>query len=187
MLGISETKLGPNITEKTGYTCSVNPAINELQRGIRVHFNKLVSEIDHKTLRQAQLGLAHSFSRVKVSHDVNREDKPIIQSIAIIEAMDKNINTFTMRLREWFSWHFPELAKIVTDGVMYTQIVHLIQTKDRIEEEMVPQFEEILMDEDKARQIVEAAKTSMGQDLSEMDVLQIQTFSQRIIEQINYR
>ena len=138
MLGISETKLGPNITEKTGYTCSVNPAITELHRGIRAHFNKLVKEIDNKTLKQAQLGLAHSFSRVKVSHDVNREDKPIIQSIAIIEAMDKNINTFTMRLREWFSWHFPELAKIITDGVMFTQVVHLIQTKDNVTEDMIP-------------------------------------------------
>lgn len=83
--------------------------------------------------------------------------------------MDKNINTFTMRLKEWFSWHFPELSKIVNDGVLFTKIVHLVQNKDRCDESILPQLEEILMDEDKAKEVVEAAKTSMGQDMSEMD------------------
>lgn len=187
MLGVSETKLGPQITESCGYTCSINPAITEMNRGIRTHFSKFSKKLDAKTLKQAQLGLAHSFSRVKVSHDVNREDKPIIQAIAIIDSMDKNINLFAMRLKEWFGYHFPELAKIVTDNSTYAKVVHLVENKDNISSDMLEQLEEVCLDEDKAKQIVEAAKTSMGHDLNEGDVTQIKTFCARLVDQIDYK
>ncbi len=54
---------------------------------------------------KANLGLAHAYSRHNVEFDVNRQDKPIIQAIAIVEQMDKNQNQFAMRIKEWFSWH----------------------------------------------------------------------------------
>ena len=162
MLGVSETKIGPQITEKTGFTCSVNPAITEMIRGIRTHFLKFSKQLDAATLKQAQLGLSHQFSRVKVSHDVNREDKPIIQAIAIIDQLDKDINTFAMRLREWFSWHFPELGKIITDNPTYARVVALIQNREACSEDILPQLEEVTLDEGKAKEIVEASKSSMG-------------------------
>ncbi len=64
---------------------------------------------------------------MKCMFDVNREDKPVIQSIALIDQLDKNINSFIMRIKEWFSWHFPELAKIVSDNQVYVKIVNLIE------------------------------------------------------------
>jgi nucleolar protein 56 len=50
--------------------------------------------------------------------------------------MDKNINTFAMRLKEWFSWHFPEMKTIVPDNHIYAKLVHLIQTRDNINDEL---------------------------------------------------
>lgn len=35
-----------------------------------------------------------------------------------------------MRLKEWFSWHFPELARIVTENTVYVQVVDLIHERD---------------------------------------------------------
>jgi nucleolar protein 56 len=83
--------------------------------------------------------------------------------------MDKNINTFAMRLKEWFSWHFPELKAIVSDNGIYAKCVHLIQTRENINDEMKEALEEITLDEDKSQQIIDAAKTSMGQEISEAD------------------
>ena len=82
-------------------------------------------EISDEDVKRAQLGLGHSFSRQKVSEDVNRQDKPITQTIALIEQMDKDINTFCMRLKEWFAWHFPEMTKIVNDNQIYARLVLL--------------------------------------------------------------
>ena len=47
----------------------------------------------------AQLGLGHSYSRAKVKFNVHRVDNMIIQSIALLDQMDKDINTFSMRIR----------------------------------------------------------------------------------------
>jgi nucleolar protein 56 len=81
-------------------------------------------------LDQSKLGLAHLFSRSKISLDVNRNDKPIIQSISLIELLDKDINTFSMRVKEWYSWHYPELAKIVSDNNVFVKLAQLIGNKD---------------------------------------------------------
>jgi nucleolar protein 56 len=118
-----------------------------------------VSEEDTK---KAQLGLAHQYSRFMCAADVNRQDKPIIQAIALIETMDKNINTFCMRLKEWFSWHFPELSKIVNDNLIFSKLVHFIEKRENINEDMKDDLTAIVLDEEKAQQIIDAAKISMG-------------------------
>ncbi|CAI2365196.1 unnamed protein product [Moneuplotes crassus] len=92
-----------------------------------------------------------------------------------------------MRLKEWFSWHFPELVKIVTDNSIYALLVHLIGNRENINEALLPKLEEITLDEEKAKEIIEANNASMGQDISENDTAQIKMFSSRIVEMVNYR
>lgn len=101
--------------------------------------------------------------------------------------MDKNINTFVMRLKEWFSWHFPELSKIVTDNSIFCKVVNFIQNRENVIEEIKEELTDIVLDEDKAQQIIEAAKISMGQDMSEADVIQVKKFAERVVEQIEFR
>lgn len=61
----------------------------------------------------------------------------IIQAIALLDTLDKDINTFVMRVREWYSWHFPELVKIVNDNYQYSQLALLIKDKSSLTEEKV--------------------------------------------------
>jgi len=51
----------------------------------------------------------------------------IIQSIALLDQMDKDINTFAMRVREWYSWHFPELKNIVKDNFQFAKCAAYIK------------------------------------------------------------
>jgi len=136
---------------------------------------------------KASLGLAHNYSRHQCAGDVNRQDKPITQAIALIEQLDKNINTFSMRLKEWFSWHFPELAKVVTDNHIFCKVVNLIGTREGASEENLEEIGELTLDEEKAQEIVEAAKTSMGQDMSEADAAQVKKFTERVAGLIAFR
>ena len=156
-------------------------------RGIRFHLPKLLKKQSEEDMKRAQLGLAHQYSRDHCQTDVNRQDKPIIQAIALIETMDKNINTFAMRLKEWFSWHFPELARIISDNTIFAKVVNLIEQRENVNDEMKEKLEEVVLDEEKAQQIIEAAKISMGQEMSEADVMQVKKFSQRVVEQIEFR
>jgi nucleolar protein 56 len=98
-LGVSDAKLGSSIQDTLGIACVANDSVTELLRGIRQHFTKFVSELKDGELEKAQLGLAHSYSRSKVKFNVNRVDNMIIQSVSILDTLDKDINTFAMRVK----------------------------------------------------------------------------------------
>lgn len=68
---------------------------------------------------------------------MNRVDNMIIQAIALLDTLDKDINTFVMRVREWYSWHFPELVKIVNDNYQYSKLALLIKDKGSLTEDKV--------------------------------------------------
>ena len=138
-------------------------------------------------MSKAQLGLAHSYSRAKVKFNVNKSDNMIIQAIALLDTLDKDVNTFVMRVREWYSWHFPELVKIVNDNYQYSQLTLLIKDKSTLTAESIPKIQEIVGDEDKAKEVVEAAKVSMGQDISPIDLVNIEAFARRVISLAEYR
>ena len=67
-LGVADSKLGATIQESLGFGCSTMGAIPDLIRGIRLHFHQLVEGLSKSAQDQAQLGLGHSYSRAKVSH-----------------------------------------------------------------------------------------------------------------------
>lgn len=111
-LGVFEAKLGSAIQETTGCPCVCNEFVGEVLRGVRMHFTRFLEDLKETDLKRAQLGLAHSYSRAKVKFNVNKVDNMIIQAIALLDTLDKDVNTFVMRVREWYGWHFPELVKV---------------------------------------------------------------------------
>ncbi len=111
-----------------------------------------------------------------------------MQCIALIEQMDKDVNTFCMRLKEWFAWHFPEMTKIVSDNHIYAKIVTLLEGKrDNVTDELKDELTAITLDEEKAQQIIDAAKISMGMDMNETDCLQVTKWAHRVNELITFR
>ncbi|ESQ32577.1 hypothetical protein EUTSA_v10004082mg [Eutrema salsugineum] len=186
-LGVSEPKIGSCIFEATKIPCQSNEFVHELLRGVRQHFDRFIKDLKPGDLEKAQLGLAHSYSRAKVKFNVNRVDNMVIQAIFLLDTLDKDINSFAMRVREWYSWHFPELVKIVNDNYLYARVSKIIEDKSKLSEEHIPMLTEVLGDEDKAREVVEAGKASMGQDLSPVDLINVQTFAQRVMDLADYR
>ncbi|KAK6250237.1 hypothetical protein QUC31_007732 [Theobroma cacao] len=214
-VGVAEPKLGSHISETTKITCQSGEFVLELLRGVRLHFDKFIKDLKPGDLEKAQLGLGHSYSRAKVKFNVNRVDNMVIQAIFLLDTLDKDINSFSMRVREWYSWHFPELVKIVNDNYLYARVAKLIEDKSKLSEEHIPALTEILGDEDKAKEVVEAGKASMGrslvfipqfdlifsytlftcsffrpfagQDLTPVDLINVQLFAQRVMDLAEYR
>lgn len=58
-----------------------------------------MKNLDKGDVEKAQLGLGHAYSRAKVKFNVNKADNMITQSIALLDQLDKDINTFAMRMR----------------------------------------------------------------------------------------
>ncbi|KAK4756239.1 hypothetical protein SAY87_006366 [Trapa incisa] len=186
-LGVAEPKIGSHISEVTKIPCQSNEFVLELLRGVRLHFDRFIKDLKPGDLEKAQLGLGHSYSRAKVKFNVNRVDNMVIQAIFLLDTLDKDINSFSMRVREWYSWHFPELAKIVNENYLYSKVAKYIEDRSNLSEDNIPGLTDIIGDEDKAKEIVEAAKASMGQELSPIDLINVQQFAQRVMDLSDYR
>jgi len=133
-----------------------------------------------------QLGLAHSVSRYKLSFTTEKVDTMIIQAVSLLEDLDKELNNYAMRLREWYSWHFPELAKIITDNATYAQAVILIGMRTNVKSLSLEQMQEC-MPEDIAEQVKEAAEISMGTEILKDDEMHLKTLAKSVVEMSDYR
>jgi len=111
----------------------------------------------------------------------------IIQSIALLDQLDKDVNTFSMRVREWYSWHFPELVRIVPDNYKFARLVKLIKNKSTLTQESIDAIVDITADQDIAQAVYDAAQTSMGTDISEFDLNSLSQFTERVIHLTEYR
>merc|ERR1712181_169311 len=187
VLGVSDSKLSASINDACGIKCSHIGVVPEVIRGIRQHFAKLVKGFSTSTSDKSQLGLSHSYSRAKVKFNVNKSDNMIIQSIALLDQLDKDINTFCMRIREWYSYHFPELIKIVPENALYAKVVKLVKNRKELTAEKLEALEAILMDSARAQAVIDASKSSMGMDISPVDLLNIDMFASRVIGITEYR
>ena len=50
----------------------------------------------------------------------------IFQAIDLLDDLGKELNTYAMRVLEWYGWHFPELTKIIQDNILYARAVKLM-------------------------------------------------------------
>ena len=186
------------IAENLHISCQSDDTIREILRGCDLHLEYFAKGLQATTTTttggststntriKAELGLGQSYSRSKVKFNPARSDNMIIQSIALLDQLDKDVNTFAMRGREWYSWHLPELKDIVKDNIMFARAAAVVQNKKNLVQEAAQckssssssppppsslsiqsQLLEIVGgDESMVEQIVAAAKTSMGMDCS---------------------
>ena len=84
----------------------------ELFRGIRTYIEELLEDSSEPAptgadIRAMQLGLSHSLSRYKLKFSADKVDTMVIQAVGLLDELDKEINTYAMRVKEWYGWHFP--------------------------------------------------------------------------------
>jgi nucleolar protein 58 len=183
-LAVADAKLGASVAKKFGIKVHSDSSVQGLMRGIRSQLDALVSGMPESEMKAMQLGLAHSLSRYKLKFSPDKVDTMIIQAIALLDDLDKELNTYAMRAKEWFGWHFPEMTKIVVDNVAYAKCV--LKMNARRETCSSTDFEEILP-EDLEKDLKEAAEISMGTEISSEDILTIMSLCNEIIALFQYR
>ncbi len=107
-----------------------------------------------------------------------KRDLLAIQSIRAIDDIDKTLNLFAARLREWYSIHFPELDELVDDHVLYAQIVYNITSRDNI---TVEKLVELGVSESLAKKIYSAAQRSMGSEVSDADLNSMRSLAESML------
>lgn len=102
---------------------------------------------------------------------------------ALLDDLDKELNNYIMRAKEWYGWHFPELSKIIADNIAYIKTVMAIGMRTNA---VNTDLSEIIP-EDIEAQVKELAEVSMGTEIAPEDLINIQALCQNCLDLHEYR
>jgi nucleolar protein 58 len=180
---VGDKKMAVEISKKLGLTCENNDNVTELTRLIRMNVDKILGNVNHDEIKNMALGLAHGLGRFRIKFSSEKVDTMIIQAVSLHEDLDKEINNYMMRLKEWYGYHFPELTKVVSDNILYTKVVSELGLKSNYENVDLSE----IVGEDVEKEIKSAAEMSMGTEITENDLLFIRGLTEQILELNSYR
>ena len=123
-------------------------------------------------------------AKMKVKTTVERRDLLAAQAIQSVDDLDKSLNVFMSRIREWFGLHYPELDRLLDKHETYARLVVNLGkrenfTAENLEKEGLPNK--------KAQSIAMVAAASMGADLANEDLKQIQDMCRNVLELYSVR
>jgi len=182
-LAVADAKLGQAIKSKLEIDCVADSSIGELMRCIRGQLTNLMPNVDDEDLRVMSLGLGHSLSRYKLKFSPEKIDTMIVQAVSLLDDLDKELNNYIMRAREWYGWHFPELGKVITDNIAYIRTVQVMGTRENCKNTDLTD----ILPEDVETRVKEAAEISMGTEISDIDMFNIRHLCDQVMEIQEYR
>uniref|UniRef100_H2YQL4 Nucleolar protein 58 n=1 Tax=Ciona savignyi TaxID=51511 RepID=H2YQL4_CIOSA len=182
-LAVADAKLGQAIKEKMNLTCVYSPATQELMRGIRAHIDSLISG-GLLVVFVSLLFYIYSYNIFSWNQGFSQQPKKFkkIIILSLLDDLDKELNNYIMRCREWYGWHFPE-GKVVTDHIAFAKIIKKMGVRTNAAS---CDMSEILPEEIE-KQVVDLAQVSMGTEISEEDIINISYLADQIIEITEYR
>ena len=185
-LAVQDKALAAAIQSKLEIPCVVNSTGLQLWRGVRDQLTNLVEGLTEREAHTMALGLSHTMNRFKLKFSPEKVDIMIIQAVGLLDDLDKELNNFAMRLREWYGWHFPELTKICGDNMTYARIVKAVGFRTNTKS---TNFEKVLPDvpEEIIKELKTAAEISMGVEITNQDLDHINELCERVIELSEYR
>ena len=184
-LAVADPKLGNAISKLPGLEVKAiaDSSTQDLYRAIRSHLPSLIPGLMPDDVNTMSLGLSHSLARHKLKFSPDKIDTMIVQAIALLDDLDKELNIYAMRVKEWYGWHFPEMAKMLNDNLAYARVVLKMGMRSNWDgcdlTEILP--EEI------AGAVKSAADRSMGTEITQEDLDNIQLLAEQVVSFTEYR
>ncbi|MDG6222537.1 MAG: C/D box methylation guide ribonucleoprotein complex aNOP56 subunit [Candidatus Bathyarchaeota archaeon] len=157
-----------NLFRENLVTIALDSGFVEKPEQLRAHLHKVSMEL----------------AKIKVKKVVEKRDMLVAQAVLSVDDLDKSLNLFMGRIREWYGLHFPELDRLLEKHETYSRLVVKLGRKEnftieKLEQEGLPQ--------NKSKMIAEVAAASMGADIIEDDLAQIQYMCSHVLELYSLR
>lgn len=165
------------------FTIISDSSTHDLYRAIREHLTALIPGLTPSDISTMSLGLSHSLSRHKLKFSPDKVDTMIVQAIALLDDLDKELNIYAMRVKEWYGWHFPEMGKIINDNLAYAKVIKAMGMRSAAS---VADLSEILPEEIETA-LKAAAEVSMGTEITTQDLTNITMLAEQVISFTEYR
>ncbi|KAH8175399.1 snoRNA binding domain, fibrillarin domain-containing protein [Sarocladium implicatum] len=184
-LAVADVKLGTAISNLPQFNITPVAGNNTMDvfRGIREHLSELIPGLAQENIDRMSLGLSHSMSRHKLKFSAEKVDSMIIQAVKLLDDLDKELNVYAMRTKEWYGWHFPEMAKILNDNLAYARVILHVGMRQNVTNSDLSD----ILPEELETAIKEAAEISMGTEITDEDLDNIKLLAEQVIVYSEYR
>jgi nucleolar protein 56 len=139
---------------------------------------------DSEEFNQWMRNVSMEIAKLKVRGSIERRDLIVAQAIQALDDLERTINLLMSRIREWYGIQFPELDRHLDKHETYCRLVVDLGYRDsftvsNLAMEGVP--------ETKIQQIAKAAESSMGADIAEQDLGEIQALCKSVLNLYDLR
>ncbi len=173
--------LAEEVQRKMNVTVEVaKPAEAEVLRSL---MNEVAVESgfvkDEQDLSLWNRNVSLELAKLRIKGASEKRDLIIAQGIQTLDDLDRTVNLFMGRLREWYGVYFPELDRLIEKHETYARLVLNLgdresYTAEALEKENIPK--------ERAGLVAKAAESSMGADIAERDLEQIQALAKNVLE-----
>jgi nucleolar protein 56 len=117
-------------------------------------------------------------AKLRIKGATQKRDLIVAQGIQTLDSLDQTVNLFMGRLREWYGIHFPELDRLIEKHETYARLVMKLGSREgftveALEAENIPK--------ERTQLVAKAADQSMGADIVESDLAQVQLLAKDVL------
>ncbi len=177
---VSNSELGAAISTISAITVENRQNAPPIKWFLSMHDTLLVDRKVIESMKEVarfrrQIGLM--LARTTVSEASQEKDLSLKHAIDGVEELDKSINVIAMRLREWYSLHFPVLSDIIEDHEQYASVISICGvrkniTKENLSQTIVP---------DSLHDRILSSSDTLGASMSDEDMVMIKSLSKTIL------
>lgn len=100
----------------------------------------------------------------------------VIQAVSSLDDIDREVNNYVMRAKEWYGWHFPELVDIIPDNQTYIKTVQKLGLKTNANDCDLSD----ILSEEMEQEVRARADLSIGCEIDEQDITQITMWCEQV-------
>jgi len=134
---------------------------------------------DEKALSVWNHSVSLELAKLKIKGASEKRDLIIAQAIQTLDDLDRTVNLFMGRLREWYGIHFPELDRLIEKHETYARLVMNLGYRDNFSFEAL---EKEGLHRERIENVANVAAASMGADIAEYDLSEIRALSENVLE-----
>lgn len=150
---LEEEKQLIELLKRKGYTKFISSKIDDVyefepnnlgEKYLRKQFRLIKDKLklDDVRLNQFLTNIGIELTKINIKTSV-KKDRIVMEVIDAIDEIDKSLNIFMARLREWYGLHFPEINRLIEKHEKYAKIVSKYGLRKNItEKEFLPLIKE---------------------------------------------
>ncbi|MDJ0271431.1 MAG: hypothetical protein NYU39_02470 [Aigarchaeota archaeon] len=161
VLGYWDERVGDVLNK---YAASFGFSLERVEKRL-VDVESLLPSSEVERFRELVREVSLAVARQRIMAEAGRRDLHIVHAVRVLDDLEKTKNQLYVRVREWYSVHFPELSSLLTDGDDFLKFASVPVLRHSLDERVVSK----LLGADLARRVMEAAEKSVGGDMGPGD------------------